>query len=46
MDKSEAALMIGILVLVLGFFTMLFQQTHQEKMMSISCEQTKTKGGQ
>lgn len=43
MDKSEAALMIGIIVLILGFYTMIFKQTHEEKMMSISCEQTKTK---
>lgn len=44
MDKSEAALMIGILVLILGFFTLLFQQTHQENMAKIECEVTKAKG--
>lgn len=41
MDKSEAALMIGIIVLVLGFFTMLFQKTHQENMAKIECVKAK-----
>lgn len=42
MDKSETALTIGIIVLVLGLFTMLFQQTHQENMAKI--ERCKAKG--